>query len=370
MPKSTCVAIPAEEQAQMLVALRRARYGYVLGLHILLWCAAGRHPTDIAAVLFCSRSSVYRTVRAYRAGTLGLEPDDNGRLRPPTHTTVLVPTRRRSLLALLKAPPRADGWCRTRWSCATLAATFQAKRGLTVSAETLRRWVHAVGWVWKRAKLVANDDDRQRVERLARLRLVYEQLRRWEAMVFADALEMQLLPKVGYAWMPRGTQVEVMTPGTHEKHDLAGALDVTTGNVHHGVGPRKTNERFRELVPRLDDAYPTPQDKRIYVVVDNSKIHQAHAVEPWFATKPRFALLFLPTSCPRANPIERAFGHVHDLCTRHHTRKRLRDLVADGVEPLHVNGPWRDKLSDIDDDPAVTAAVERMAMEQPLAAAG
>jgi hypothetical protein len=48
----------------MLAALRRARYGYLLALHILLLCAAGCPPTEIAAVLFCSRSSVYRTVRA------------------------------------------------------------------------------------------------------------------------------------------------------------------------------------------------------------------------------------------------------------------------------------------------------------------
>ena len=125
MPRSTFVEIPQEEQRQMLTVLRRARYGSLLALHILLLCAAGRRPTDIAAVLFCSRSSVYRTVRAYRAGTLGLEPDEAGRLSPPVRTTVLVPTWRRSLLALLKAPPRAYGWCRTRGSCATLAATLQ-----------------------------------------------------------------------------------------------------------------------------------------------------------------------------------------------------------------------------------------------------
>lgn len=41
--------------------------------------------------------------------------------------------------------------------------------GISVSAETLRRWVHEVGWVWKRAKLVAKDDDPQRVDRLARI---------------------------------------------------------------------------------------------------------------------------------------------------------------------------------------------------------
>jgi Winged helix-turn helix len=91
----------------MLAARRRARYGYVLALQVLLLCAAGRHPTDIAAGLCCSRSSVYRTVRAYRAGTLGLEPDDQGQLMPQGRTTVLLPTRRRALLALLKVPPRA-----------------------------------------------------------------------------------------------------------------------------------------------------------------------------------------------------------------------------------------------------------------------
>jgi transposase len=170
MPPSTVLEIPEEEQAQRLAALRRARYGSLLALHLLLWCATGRTPTAIAPVLCCSRSSVYRTVKASRAGTLGVEPDAEGRLSPPGRTTVLVPTRRRSLVALLKASPRASGWCRTRWSCAALALTLRAKRGISVSAETRRRWVPEVGWVWKRAKVVAKADEPRRVDRLARLR--------------------------------------------------------------------------------------------------------------------------------------------------------------------------------------------------------
>jgi hypothetical protein len=105
MPKCTLVAIPEEEQAQMLAVLRRARYGYLLALHILLLCAAKRTPTDIAAVLFCSRSSVYRTVQAYRTGALGWEHNEQGQLLPPVRTTVLLPTFRRSLVALLRAHP-------------------------------------------------------------------------------------------------------------------------------------------------------------------------------------------------------------------------------------------------------------------------
>ena len=69
---------------------------------------------------------------------------------------------------------------------------------------------------------MAKDDDPQRVERLARIRFHAEQLQAHEVMVFADELDIHLLPKVGAAWMPKGTQLEVMTPGQNAKHYLAG----------------------------------------------------------------------------------------------------------------------------------------------------
>jgi DDE superfamily endonuclease len=147
--------------------------------------------------------------------------------------------------------------------------------------------------------------------------------------------------------MPQGPQVEVMTPGTHAKPYLAGALDPATGTLHHCVWPRKTNGLFRDLLQTLEAAYPAAPDQRLSGVVDNDTIHTAKAVQAWFAKHPRVMRLFWLTDGPRANPIERAFGDVHDLCTRHHTRKRLQDLVADVVEHLDVNGPWRDKRSDL-----------------------
>jgi len=70
VPSTTILEIPPAEQVQMRAILRRARYGYLLAFHVLLLCAAGRTPTEIAAYLFCSRLSVYRIVRAYRTGSL------------------------------------------------------------------------------------------------------------------------------------------------------------------------------------------------------------------------------------------------------------------------------------------------------------
>src|SRR5262249_13552350 len=170
----------------MRAILRRARDGYLLAFHILLLCATGRTPTEIAAFLFCSRSSVYRIVRAYRTGSLGIQVDPDGQLSIAMRMTVLMPWLMRSLKAVLKAAPRTYGWCRTRWSCATLAATLKAKHGIEVSAETVRRWLHEMSWVWKRAKLVAKDDDPHRRERLGRIRFHYENLQAHEVIVFAD----------------------------------------------------------------------------------------------------------------------------------------------------------------------------------------
>src|SRR5256885_9440962 len=89
MPDTTLLDISQEEQDQMLAALRRARYGYLLALHVLLLCAAGRNPTDIAAFLFCSRSSIYRIVRLYRTQKLGFTVDAEGQLRSEEHTSEL-----------------------------------------------------------------------------------------------------------------------------------------------------------------------------------------------------------------------------------------------------------------------------------------
>jgi DDE superfamily endonuclease/Winged helix-turn helix len=229
-----------------------------------------------------------------------------------------------------------------------------------VSAETVRRWLHQWGWRWKRTKLAAPDNDPERAPKLARIRLIWESLRSREALLFADELDIALLPKSGYQWMPQGTQVQVLTPGKNQKRYLAGAWDSRTGVVHHCCGPRKSNQLFRDLLETLARRYPAGHYKCIYVVVDNYRIHKAQAVQRWLATQPRFHLLWLPTYCPRANPIERLFGDVHDKITRNHKRKRLRDLVADVARYLDHHGPWLYQLSTIYQEPTITPLLKRL----------
>lgn len=251
----------------MLDQLRQARYGYLLSLHILLLCAAGRSPSEIAAFLFCSRSSVYRAVKAYQQGQLvacwsGSDPGQSRRL----------PAWQRSLLALVKKMPSAFGWCRTRWSCATLAIQLQVERGYRLSRETVRRALHQLNYSWKRARPRARDDDPERVSKLAWIRHRIETLTPTTALFFVDELDIHLLPKIGYEWMPKGTQKQVWTPGTNQKHYLAGALDYRTGRMVPVTGPSKNRWLFialgtGRLVQQALTCFPATQ----FILADPSK---------------------------------------------------------------------------------------------------
>ena len=95
---------------------------------------------------------------------------------------------------------------------------LQAKQGIAGSAATVRRWLHEIGWVWKRAKRIAKEDDPPRTDRLALLRWHHATLQAHAILVCADALDIHLLPKIGAAGMRPGPQDESMTPGIPEKH--------------------------------------------------------------------------------------------------------------------------------------------------------
>jgi transposase len=129
------------------------------------------------------------------------------------------------------------------------------------------------------------------------------------------------------------------------------------------LGTRKTNVLFRDLLDLLEERYPTPQYRRIYVVVNNGNVHKAKAVGQWLASHPRVQWLFLPPYCPRAHPIERALGDVHDKCTRNHKRTRLEERIGDVEQHCQTNGPWCYQLSQLYYEPELTAAMEALAAE-------
>ena len=274
-----------------------------------------------------------------------------------------------SVLSYLKLSPKFFGWCRTRWSCATLSLQLKTRRGISLSRETIRRTLHQHGDASKRARHIALDNDPERAVKLARIRQIIESLPTNAPLFFADELDIHLLPKLGYEWMRRGTQTEALTPGQNQKAYLAAAWNYVTGQVWSVTGEKKDRHLFIHLLETINRSCPASKFQKASVVVDNYRIHTAKDVAAWLATHPRCELVFLPSYCPRANPIERIFGDCHDQCARNHKRKRLSDVVADVVWHLKARGSWRYKLSTIYDEEAVTNGLAHLKNEMMLKAA-
>jgi hypothetical protein len=174
---------------------------------------------------------------------------------------------------------------------------------------------------------------------------------------------------LGHAWMRKGTQTEVMTPGQNQKTYLAGTWNALTGKLLTVTGECKNRWLFGELLAALSRAYPATRYQRLYVVVDNYSIHKAKDVVHWLAQHPRVELLFLPEYCPKASPIERIFGDIHDHCTRNHRCQQLLDLVIEVLWYVQKKRTWHYRLPSLYYTKAVTAAVKRLQKNAiPLAA--
>jgi transposase len=222
------------------------------------------------------------------------------------------------------------GWPRPTWTRELLVATLRARTGTTVAVSTMSR---ALGMIdarrgRPRPVVLCPLSARQRRRRLAAIRAVRRGLAPDEVLLYEDEVDIHLNPKIGWDWMPRGVQREVVTPGKNRKAYLAGALDARTGRLHVVEGRSKSAGLFIDLLEELLRRYP--HARRLHVVMDNYVIHKGRRAQAWLRDHgQRVQLHFLPPYSPNENPIERVWQDLHANVTRNHTRRALGWLLHD-----------------------------------------
>jgi hypothetical protein len=123
------------------------------------------------------------------------------------------------------------------------AAALVALTQIEVSRETVRLELKAAGYVRKRAKLKGRDDDPKSATRLARIRLPIENRRPDELILFADGLDIDLLPMSVRELMLKGAQPEVRAPCKNRwKYRLSEIYD--TPELHLAVDVLRIRARF------------------------------------------------------------------------------------------------------------------------------
>jgi transposase len=160
------------------------------------------------------------------------------------------------------------------------------------------------------------------------MRAIRRALRRASAtdeVFYVDEADIDLNPRIGTAWTPRGVQPTVVTPGKNRKRYVAGALNARTGRVVWVEHVSKNSELFLRLMEALSHAYR--RARRLTLILDNYGIHDSRVVRGWLARHPRFKRLFQPVYHPWVNRIERLWKQLHDTVTRNHRCKDLDTLM-------------------------------------------
>ncbi|MVS07779.1 IS630 family transposase [Salmonella enterica subsp. enterica serovar Bovismorbificans] len=315
-------AIPDEER-QLMRKEAQQTYdkNHARRLIAMLMLHQGMTVTDVARLLCAARSSVGRWINWFTLhGVEGLKS-----LRPGRAPRWPVADILQLLPLLVQRSPKDFGWLRSRWSTELLALVINRLFDVTLHCSTLHRYLRQADMVWRRAAPTLKIKDPHYEEK----RLVIDQALAQEQtahpVFYQDEVDIDLNPKIGADWMPKGQQKRIATPGQNQKHYLAGALHSGTGRVHYVSGSSKSSDLFISLLETLRRTYR--RAKTITLVADNYIIHKSRKVERWLEENPKFRLLFLPMYSPWLNPIERQWLSLHETITRNHQCRYMWQLL-------------------------------------------
>jgi transposase len=117
------------------------------GRYQMVWLASrGQRVPQIAQAVLRSHDTVTRVLHRFRAGGLDAVPRRTAPGPAPTTTPVWEAELRR----VIELDPHAVGVASANWTTALLADYLAAQTGIAVSIETVRRALHAAGYVCKR----------------------------------------------------------------------------------------------------------------------------------------------------------------------------------------------------------------------------
>lgn len=277
---------------------------------------------QIAAIHACGQDVVRTWLHRYeREGMAGLE--DEPRSGRPLKVRLTGPI----VDAQASQSPPCSGHVQTCWSVSLLTAFMARRFHLVLSCTSVRRWLHQMGWRWRRPRLAPA---RQRDPEAETKRAALAAAQRDAALglchlLYLDESDLHLLPLIRSMWM-KGRRVRVPTPGTNQRHAFFGALDAVSGQWWYAHHDRKLAVHFVAFLQRLVAAYPIGP---LALALDQAPAHTAKVVQTWLKAHPRVTLLWLPKyAAHENNPAERIWGLMKSAVAADRLAGSMTELVA------------------------------------------
>jgi transposase len=149
MPKNTLLlTLTSEQRADVLAAYNAAPNPEDRTRYQMLLLATDHHlsTTHVAALVHRSHDVVLRVFHRYQTGGLAAVPRWKAPGRQPSVTT----SWKTELVRVILDDPHDHGVAAANWTTTLLATYLQEHTGVGVNPETVRHYLHELGYVCKR----------------------------------------------------------------------------------------------------------------------------------------------------------------------------------------------------------------------------
>jgi hypothetical protein len=204
----------------------------------------------------------------------------------------------------------------SRWTLRTIRASGEWLTDYTVSGVGRVLQSCGLGLHTSCARLFSPDPDSE-----SKVRWLHRCLR--DAARHPDTVVALLLDEFGYQRWPAvaptwgGEAAVAQRAGNNQQWRTIGTLKALTGQVNSLDGYLVGRQHVLPFSSRLDHAYPKKVGL-MYVIQDNWTIHTPPDVLPALEKYPRLNPVWLPTSAPWLNPIEKLWRGLRQAILKMH----------------------------------------------------
>jgi transposase len=298
--KAPIIELNPDERKELerIVASPSAPQGRAERARIILMAAYGKENREIASTLEIGKNAVTLWRKRFRWERMKglLDHPGRGRKRKYRHDE-----RLKLIAKSCEKPPEAQNW--------TIRDLAEAVSDLGLSKSTVGRILKEIdlkphlveGWL--------NSRDPEFDRKAAAICGLYLNPPENALVVCVDE-------KTGIQALGRKYPDLPERPGSRRKREfeyvrhgtasLFAAFVVHSGEVLAEVKDKHTRVEFIEFLDGINRSYP--EDKMVYVIVDNLAVHKTQEVKEWLQRHQRFQFFFTPTHASWLNQVEMWFS--------------------------------------------------------------
>lgn len=286
---------------------------------------SGQRQKDVAKIFGVSTTALKNWMRLYRQdGEKALTPRKRGRRKQirlePWQAAQIVRTITDRCPDQVKLP-----WA--LWTRDAVAQLIKERFGITISRWTAGRYLKRWGFTPQKPAKRALEQNPQAVRNW--LKVEYPGIKAAAGAELAeihwgDEMGLRSDHQSGTTWGRRGKTPIITTTAKRFRNNMISTI-TNRGMMRFMVFPQRfTADLFITFLRRL----VASADQKVYLIVDNHRVHHAGKVTRWIEKhKDRIAIFYLPPYSPELNPDELLNHHVKRNSSKSHRARDEEELA-------------------------------------------